>query len=161
MSDHSECWICKRGGFVEPSLYRSKAGMPGFYPLHFVPMTQARRVGVSAWIAADEVIRAYALPILAELVLQLVSYAYDLLRYRRIASLHAYSAKLWGASLYVSAGALIAFRFGPPIWVSFALGCVSFVDALAIKLILPGWRHDVLSCFHAWKQRGLPPTVGA
>jgi CDP-diacylglycerol--glycerol-3-phosphate 3-phosphatidyltransferase len=135
--------------------------MPGFYPLHFVPMTQARRVGVSAWIAADEVIRAYALPILAELVLQLVSYAYDLLRYRRIASLHAYSAKLWGASLYVSAGALIAFRFGPPIWVSFALGCVSFVDALAIKLILPGWRHDVLSCFHAWKQRGLPPTVGA
>ena len=110
-------------------------------------------VGWSAWLAAPDVIRAYSTPLLASVSLQLFSYVYDLVRYHRITSLHAYSAKVWGFSLYVTSGALIAFHFGALIWVSFALGLVSFADAAAIKLLLPGWRHDVLSCAHAYRQR--------
>jgi len=110
-------------------------------------------VGWSAWLAAPDVVRAYAAPLVISVTLQGVSYIYDLARYRRITSLHAYSAKAWGFSLYVAAAALIAYKYGALIWFSFALWLVSFVDAAAIKLLLPGWRHDVLSCVHAYRQR--------
>jgi len=110
-------------------------------------------VAASAWLAAPEVIRAYWLPIAIEIVLQLGAYTHDLIRYRRIASLHAYSAKVWGFSLYVAAAFLIAYHNGAMIWVAFGFGILSAIDATAIKIILPGWHHDVLSFVHAWRQK--------
>ena len=110
-------------------------------------------VGAAIWRAVPQLVEDYRLPLLTELALQLASYAYDLVRYRRISSLHAYSAKLWAITLFIAAGSLLAFHYGPPIWLTFAFGLVSFFDALAIKLILPGWHHDVLSAVHAWRQK--------
>lgn len=106
-------------------------------------------VGVSAWLTSGAVIRAFWIPLAAELTLQLASYAFDLVRYKRIASLHAYSTKVWGFTLYLAAGGLLAFHSGVLVWLMFGVGLVSAADALAIKLILPGWHHDVHSCFHA------------
>lgn len=116
-------------------------------------------VGWSAWRAAPDLVHAYAAPLAAGIALQIGSYAYDLLRYKRITSLHAYSAKLWGFSLYVAAAGLIGFHLGDLIWPAFALGIVSFLDAALIKHYLPGWHHDVLSCVHAYRQRR--STIGA
>lgn len=110
-------------------------------------------IALSVWFADGDVVRRYAVPITIEIVQQIGSYMYDLVRYRRITSLHAYSAKVWGVSLYLATGGILLFHFGGLIWLSFGLGLVSFFDALAIKLILPGWQHDVLSCVHAWKAR--------
>lgn len=110
-------------------------------------------VGLAACLTARRILGFYAIPILTELLLQIASYSFDLVRYRRLASLHAYSAKIWGFSLYAAAGALLAYHYGGLIWVSFAFGIVSFIDSLAIKLILPGWHHDVLSAFHALRRR--------
>lgn len=110
-------------------------------------------VGVAAWLTVPDIVRAYAIPLIAELVIQVASYAYDMLRYGRIATFHAYSAKLWGLSLYVAVAALLAFHQGALIWMAFGFGLVAALGALAIKLILPEWKHDVLSCFHAWPQR--------
>jgi CDP-diacylglycerol--glycerol-3-phosphate 3-phosphatidyltransferase len=110
-------------------------------------------VGIAAWLTVPEIIRAYWIPLSTEVVLQVASYTYDLIRYGRIASLHAYTAKAWGMSLYFAAAGLLAFHTGALIWLAFGLGIASAIDALAIKLILPGWQHDVLSAFHAWRQR--------
>jgi phosphatidylglycerophosphate synthase len=110
-------------------------------------------VGLSAWFAAGSILSAYWIPLAAELVLQIASYAYDLTRYRRITSLHAYSAKAWGFSLYIAAGGLLAFHTGALIWPAFVLGIAAALDGMAIKLILPGWQHDVLSTFHAVRMR--------
>lgn len=104
---------------------------------------------LSAWIAAPGAVLQHANLIAASLVLQAGSYVFDLIRYRRIMCLHAYSAKLWGVSLYGTMAALIAFHTAAMLPFAFAVGLVSFLDAAAIKLILPGWRHDVLSAFHA------------
>ncbi len=110
-------------------------------------------VGVSAGLTSAGVVRAYWMPLAAEVVLQVVSYAFDLIRYRRIASLHAYSTKVWGFTLYLAAGGLLAFHSGALIWLMFGVGLISAADALAIKLILPGWHHDVHSCLDAWRRR--------
>jgi phosphatidylglycerophosphate synthase len=110
-------------------------------------------VGISAWLAAASVVRAYAFPLLTELVLQAAAYTYDLIRYGRIASLHAYSAKLWGFSLYLASAGLLAFHSGALIWAVFGLGIISAIDSMAIKLILPDWQHDVPSALHAWRMR--------
>lgn len=110
-------------------------------------------IGVSCWIAVPHIIRAFALPLLIELALQAGAYVYDLVRYGRIAVFHAYSAKIWGLSLYVASAGLLAFHTGFLIWVSFGFGMLSCLDAMAIKLILPEWKHDVLSAFHAMRLR--------
>ena len=109
-------------------------------------------VGAAAWLCARAVLQAYWFPLVAEVVLQLASYAYDLVRYRRIASLHAYSTKIWAFTLYLATCGVLAFHSGALIWLAFGMGLISAADALAIKLILPGWNHDVLSCIHAWRQ---------
>jgi phosphatidylglycerophosphate synthase len=110
-------------------------------------------VGFSAWIAAGSILGAYWILISIEVMLQAGSYGYDLIRYRRITSLHAYSAKLWGFSLYVAAAGLLGFHTGVLIWPAFLLGLAAAVDGLAIKLILPGWQHDILSTLHALRTR--------
>ena len=114
-------------------------------------------VAVACWIFEPDIVRSNAFPLLAELAIQLLSYGYDLLRYGRIATFHAYSAKLWGVSLYLAAAGVLAFRTGGLIWASFAFGLASAIDALAIKMILPEWKHDVLSCVHAWKMTRATP----
>jgi len=113
-------------------------------------------IGLAAWLTVPEIIRAYWIPLSIEVVLQVAAYTYDLIRYGRISSLHAYSAKAWGASLYFAAAGLLAFHTGALIWLAFGFGLASAIDATAIKLILPGWNHDVLSAWHAWRMRQRP-----
>lgn len=110
-------------------------------------------VGISAVLAAPLILRAYMVPITIEVCLQAAAYTYDIARYGRITSLHAYSAKLWGFTLYLAAIGLLAFHSGILIWVAFVFGMLSAIDAMAIKLLIPEWKHDVLSTFHALRMR--------
>jgi phosphatidylglycerophosphate synthase len=110
-------------------------------------------VGVSAVLTVSSILRAYVLPISIEVVLQIAAYIYDIVRYHRITSIHAYSAKVWAFTLYLATMGLLAFHTGVLIWVAFGFGMISAVDAMAIKLLLPGWQHDVLSTFHALRRR--------
>jgi len=110
-------------------------------------------VGLAALLTVRGLLWDYRLPIGIECVLQISAYLYDLTRYGRITSLHAYSAKLWGLSLYLAAAEILIFHTGVLIWLAFATGLVSAVDALAIKLILPGWQHDILSFRDALRKR--------
>lgn len=106
-------------------------------------------VGVSCVVVAPDILRAYVVPIAIEVGLQISSYAYDLLRYKRISSLHAVSAKIWAFTLYLATIGILAYHTGVLIWVAFGFGIISAIDALAIKLLIPEWQHDVLSTFHA------------
>jgi phosphatidylglycerophosphate synthase len=112
-------------------------------------------VSAAAWFSARDVVIACWLPLSIEVVLQAASYTFDLFRYGRISSLHAYSAKIWGFTLYLAFAGVLAFHTGVLVWVALVFGLISFVDATAIKVILPGWHHDVLSCFHAYRRRAV------
>lgn len=109
--------------------------------------------GFACWTVASAAIRANSIPIWTFLVLQTIGYSHDLLRYRKIAPLHAYSTKIWGVSLYIAASALLGWHDGRWLWLTFGFGLVSFVDTLAIKMILPGCQFDVGSIRHALELR--------
>ena len=106
-------------------------------------------VGASCWSADRSIVLSCWLPISLEIAQQVFSYAYDLIRYRRITSLHTYATKLWAFALYLAVAGILAFHTGVLVWVTWVIGLISFIDAFAIKLILPGWQHDILSNFHA------------
>ena len=96
--------------------------------------------------------------IIAILVLEAAIYAISFLRFSREACTHAYSAKAWSV---LAVGVFVAvlglgedtYAF-PLLFFTYAL---SWLDIVAILLILPAWRSDVPSCYHAWLIRcGVP-----
>jgi CDP-diacylglycerol--glycerol-3-phosphate 3-phosphatidyltransferase len=112
------------------------------------------------WIAAavywkePEILQAFRVPLLVVISLQLFSYAVDLVKYRRIASFHAYTAKAWGIALFMATVALLGFHTGGVfLWLAILTGIVSNLDGLAIKFVLPQWQRDVPSVIHALRLR--------
>jgi CDP-diacylglycerol--glycerol-3-phosphate 3-phosphatidyltransferase len=84
--------------------------------------------------------------IAAVIALEAVRLLVDMLKFHRIASYHAYSAKLFGLLLMLAVGWLLCFRRDT--WlVTAALvwGIVSELEGLAFSILLPEWVHDVKS----------------
>jgi CDP-diacylglycerol--glycerol-3-phosphate 3-phosphatidyltransferase len=111
-------------------------------------------MAAAVWQTAPEIIRAFHLPLLLVISLQLFSYACDLVKYRRIASFHAYTAKVWGLTLFMATVALLGLHTGGSfLWLAILLGIISNIEGFAIKTVLPEWQHDVPSVFHALRSR--------
>jgi phosphatidylglycerophosphate synthase len=85
------------------------------------------------------------------LVLECSLYAISFAKFRREPCTHAYSAKAWSVLAVVGFVTVLAFNDAvyafAAMFFTFAL---SWVDIVAILLILPQWRSDVPSCYHAW-----------
>jgi phosphatidylglycerophosphate synthase len=99
---------------------------------------------IALWIAHPEIVAAHALLLGGFFGMQLAGYLVDLVKFGRDTSYHAWSARLTGALLFVAATVIFCVgRAGP--WLSIALvaGMLSHLDAFAITMILPEWRHDV------------------
>lgn len=92
------------------------------------------------------------------LALEVVFYGISFARFGREPCTHAYSAKVWAV---IAVGVFVAvLGFGertyafPLLFVTYVL---SWLDVVAILLILPEWRSDVPSCYHARLiRRGVP-----
>ena len=113
-----------------------------------------------AWIVvavcafAPDIIRPLRGPLLLILTMQICSYGFDLLKYGRIASFHAVSAKIWGITLFVATVALLGFHAaGMWLWPAIVCGLISNLEGFAMKLALPTWTHDVKSLRHALRLR--------
>ena len=107
-------------------------------------------VCAAVWNAEPGIIQAFRVPIIFLVSMDIFGYAVDLVRYRRITSLHAYSAKAWGLTLFMATVALLVCHTGGVfVWMALILGYISNLDGLAIKLILPEWQTDVHGVFHA------------
>ena len=101
---------------------------------------------IALWIAHPDIVAAHALLLGGFFGMQLAGYLVDLLKFGRDTSYHAWSARLTGALLFVAATVIFCLgRAGP--WLSIALvaGMLSHLDAFAITMVLPEWRHDVHS----------------
>jgi phosphatidylglycerophosphate synthase len=99
---------------------------------------------IALWIAHPEIVAAHTLLLGGFFGMQLAGYLVDLVKFGRDTSYHAWSARLTGALLFVAATVIFCVgRAGP--WLSIALvaGMLSHLDAFAITMILPEWRHDV------------------
>ena len=86
--------------------------------------------------------------------LEVMRYALDFLKFRREASYHMWSSKVWGIALFAGFfGLLVLGSSGVVVSCAIYLGIVADVEGLLISLVLPRWRADVPSFVHAWRVR--------
>jgi CDP-diacylglycerol--glycerol-3-phosphate 3-phosphatidyltransferase len=109
---------------------------------------------LAAWLLYPEVIRQHwgALSIL--LILEMVRYIFDLVKFRREASYHMWSSKIWGIFLFVGFFSLLAVgHTGVIVTLPIYIGIIADLEGLFISYILTEWRADVPTLFHALRYR--------
>lgn len=111
-------------------------------------------VAVSAWIVERAALVAVAKWLIAVATLEVIRYVFDFVKFRREASYHMWSAKLWGLFLAFSSCALLGWGIGGMLLkMALIIGIVSDFEGLAISMVLQRWAHDVPTIFHALRLR--------
>ncbi len=86
------------------------------------------------------------------IVLELARYAFDYAKFRREASYHMWSSKLWGIALFVAFMSLLAFDADNLlVTIAIVLGIVCDIEGLAISIVLKRWQSDVPTLAAAMK----------
>ena len=137
----------------------------------------ARRLGVAtAWLrrldsATDSLFYLFALscvwdfhreallsragPLLTLAALEALRYVFDWVKFRREASYHMWSSKLWGVALFVAFFSLLALGSDDAaIDIAIYLGILADLEGLAISFVLARWQADVPTLLHALRRRG-------
>jgi len=108
----------------------------------------------AAWYLHAAALHAHLTALLVLAGLEVGRYAFDLLKFKREASYHMWSSKLWGICLFVGCFALLALnRSGIAVAVAIYVGIVADIEGLLISMILPQWRTDVPTFVHALRLR--------
>jgi len=146
LSDIFDGVLARRLGIATPNLRRLDSAADSLF---YVAATFA------AWHLHPDAITRRLAPLAALVLAEIARYALDAVRFRREASYHMWSSKLWGAALFVAFFSLLALG-ADTIFVSAAiyLGILADLEGLAISLILREWRSDVPTVFHALRLRG-------
>ena len=146
LSDVFDGILARRLGVATPRLRRLDSAADTLFYLavaacawRLSPQALARRAGLLGLLVA----------------LELTRYALDWLRFRREASYHTLSAKLFGLLLFLGCFALLALG-SDNATLTAALWCGIFSDleGVAISLTLQQWRTDVPTLWHAltWRR---------
>jgi CDP-diacylglycerol--glycerol-3-phosphate 3-phosphatidyltransferase len=114
-------------------------------------------VTCAAWLLYPDVIRSNMVGILMIAAMGIVRTVYDLKKFRRRASYHMWSAKVWGIALFAAFLALLGFGNPSLVPLAIAAAMVAQVEGLAASIILLEWMHDLPSVFHAWSIRKRSP----
>jgi phosphatidylglycerophosphate synthase len=144
VSDVLDGVVARRAGVVTPFLRRLDSSVDTVFYLG---------VAYAAWHRHPDELRALALPILIVIGAEVLNYALAYAKFRREASYHARSAKLWGLLLFLALLTLLAAGSGALLPVALAAGLLAEAETLAITLVLRGWRHDVPSVWNALRVR--------
>lgn len=108
----------------------------------------------AAWHLHADALRPWLVPLAVLLALEAARYGFDAVKFRREASYHMWSSKLWGLALFAAFFALLAFGVGGwPILLAIVVGIVADVEGLAISVVLRKPRTDVPTILHAIRIR--------
>ncbi len=106
-------------------------------------------------------LEAHIKSIAALIALELTRYLFDWLKFRRVASYHMWSSKLWGLLMFVAFVALLVFgRAGWILSVAVYAGIMADVEGLAISFVLSESRTDVASIVHALRRSTRVAAIG-
>jgi CDP-diacylglycerol--glycerol-3-phosphate 3-phosphatidyltransferase len=145
LSDVFDGVIARRLGVASEGLREADSWVDTIYYLWIAgAVWVAHRPAVEEWAGALGLVAAS----------QLLCWVVDFAKYRRFATYHQYSAKLWGITLFVATLALFGWNYtGWCMGLMVAFGTLSHVEGVAMTLVLPRWTFDVLTIWHAWKLR--------
>lgn len=144
LSDVFDGVVARRTGTATPILRRLDSAVDTVFYL---------AIAAAAWMLHRAEIRPLLPLILLVIATELGTNALCWLRFRREASYHAWSARIFGLVLF--AALLMLFATGSPalLFPAIVVGLVSHLENAAITLVLPEWRYDVRSLFVAWQIR--------
>ncbi len=143
-SDVLDGVVARRAGAVTPMLRRLDSAVDTVFYLG---------VAYATWHRHPAELRALALPIAIVIGAEALNYAAAYVRFRREASYHARSARLWGLLLFLALFLLLATGRATLLPVALAAGMLAQIETLAITLVLPQWRPDVPSVWNARRIR--------
>lgn len=152
-SDIFDGIIARRIGIATPALRRFDSAADSlFYAACFF----------AAWHLYPATITGRAVPLGILVALEVIRYLIDIVKFRREASYHMWSSKLWGIALFIGFFALLVFG-ATGLAISFAvyIGIISDIEGIAISVALRTWRADVPSLFHALRVRGVEIPNGS
>lgn len=144
LSDILDGVVARRAGAVTPLLRRLDSTVDTVFYLG---------VAYATWRRHPAELRALAVPILIVIGAEALNYAAAYARFRREASYHARSARLWGLLLFLALFVLLATGRATLLPVALVVGMIAQAEALAITFVLPEWRHDVPSVWNARRIR--------
>ena len=145
LSDLFDGILARRLGVATPALRRLDSAAD---TLFYLAATFA------AWHLHPDAIRGRAGMLAALVALELARYAFDAWKFRREASYHMWSSKLWGIALFAGFVALLAFDAdGVLVDLAVLVGIVADLEGLAISAVMPRWQSDVPTIVHAWRLR--------
>ncbi len=111
----------------------------------------------AAWHLHPSAIQDHLEALLVLAGLELARYIFDLAKFRREASYHMWTFKLWGIFLFAGFFALLVFEeSGLPVALAIYMGIVADIEGLAISIILDKWKSDVPTFLHALRLRAEP-----
>jgi phosphatidylglycerophosphate synthase len=108
----------------------------------------------AVWHLQPSAITERWVPLLALAALEIGRYALDYAKFRREASYHMWSSKLWGIALFAGFMSLLAFGSdGVLVDLMIYLGIAVDLEGIAISLVLVRWQADVPTLYHALRLR--------
>jgi CDP-diacylglycerol--glycerol-3-phosphate 3-phosphatidyltransferase len=109
---------------------------------------------VSVWLVYPDVVRAHWPGLSLVAGMELLRVTVDYVKFRREASYHMYSAKLWNLTLFAALAGLMGFGISGWLFqLPIVVGILTNLEALAASLLLPTWTHDVPTVYHAYRLR--------
>lgn len=103
----------------------------------------------AAWRLYPAAIAERLAPIAVLVLLEIVRYTFDAVKFRREASYHMWSSKLWGLALFAAFFALLARGSDRFLTAAIFIGIAADLEGLAISVVLRSWKNDVPTLFHA------------
>jgi len=145
LSDVFDGILARRLGIATPGLRRldSVADSAFYFAATF-----------AAWHLHPTALTSRVAPLIALVALEIARYAFDLFKFRREASYHMWSSKLWGIALFAGFFSLLALRSdNASVTAAVWLGIAADLEGLAISAVLRRWRTDVPTLVHALRLR--------
>lgn len=115
-------------------------------------------IGVSCYLLNPGLIASHKTGIIIVIAMEVLCYVTSLLKFGKETCTHAFLSKIWGILLFICCVSIIGFHYGGFLLeVTLFWGILSQVDVLLIILILPKWKNDIPSCYHAYLiRKGIP-----
>lgn len=106
-------------------------------------------VAISVWLVHPEVLLDFQTPLVFAIAAQLTLFTISLIKFQKFPSFHTYTAKIWGLTLLVATVGLFGFNYSKTLWLAIAFCLINSIEEIMMTLLLPEWKCDILSIFHA------------
>lgn len=153
LSDIFDGMLARRLGVATPGLRRLDSAVDTFFYLSAL---------YCLWHLHRAALLTRADALLTLAALEALRYAFDWWKFRREASYHMWSSKLWGVALFLAFFLLLAVGSdGAATSVAIYLGILADLEGIALSLVLDRWQSDVPTLAHALRRRSEAKRIGA